>query len=121
MRLRFRFVPTMSREPAHASHAPGLGHSYYIPRSQCDFVSASLQLSHVRSHYKKITAWLYASKLARHAVFFCIALYLELSSLCCFFYRNSNARIYRIRWRFCCLYVSYSSIFIPIQHFSRLI
>ena len=34
---------------------------------------------------------------------------------------NSNARIYRIRWRFCCLYVSYSSIFIPIQHFSRLI
>lgn len=36
-------------------------------------------------------------------------------------YGNSNARIYRIRWRFCCLYVSYSSIFIPIQHFSRLI
>lgn len=35
--------------------------------------------------------------------------------------RNSNARIYRIRWRFCYLYVSYSSIFIPIQHFSRLI
>lgn len=34
---------------------------------------------------------------------------------------NSNARIYRIRWRFCYLYVSYSSIFIPIQHFSRLI
>ena len=39
----------------------------------------------------------------------------------CFLNRNSNARIYRIRWRFCCLYVSYSSIFIPIQHFSRLI
>ena len=35
--------------------------------------------------------------------------------------RNSNARIYRIHWHFCCLYVSYSSIFIPIQHSSRLI
>ena len=31
-----------------------------------------------------------------------------------FLNRNSNARIYRIRWRFCYLYVSYSSIFIPI-------
>jgi len=46
---------------------------------------------------------------------------LEFASGCCFLNGNSNARIYRIRWRFCCLYVSYSSIFIPIQHFSRLI
>jgi len=46
---------------------------------------------------------------------------LELTVLSSFLNRNSNARIYRIRWRFCCLYVSYSSIFIPIQHFSRLI
>lgn len=47
--------------------------------------------------------------------------YLELTVLSSFFNRNSNARIYRIRWHFCCLYVSYSSIFMPIQHFSRLI
>lgn len=47
--------------------------------------------------------------------------FLELASVSSFLNRNSNARIYRIRWRFCCLYVSYSSIFIPIQHFSRLI
>jgi len=49
------------------------------------------------------------------------AVFLELTSLSSFLNRNSESPIYRTHRRFCYLRVSYSSIFIPIQHFSRLI
>lgn len=53
MRLRFRFAPTMSREPAHASHAPGLGHSPYINGKKNDWFQASLT-SHFFFRYARL-------------------------------------------------------------------
>nr|DAK23181.1 MAG TPA: hypothetical protein [Caudoviricetes sp.] len=83
------------------------------------FTPSHTQFHFSTSRHQKSTAIAVITVLPGFNVFSICKVYLELSSLGCFLYRNSESPIYRTHRRFCYLRVSYPAIFRTCERFSR--